>query len=71
MLFIDAYLMGVVDVVIVSDPVTRIGFRFDPAAFAATADEAEIEKIFLASCKKWRDIKLYVTLILSFMISRS
>jgi hypothetical protein len=47
-------LTGVVDDVITSDPVTRIGFRFDPATFAATADEAEIEKIFFVS---WKNIK--------------
>jgi len=57
-------LTGVVDDVITSDPVTRIGFRFDPATFAATADEAEIEKMFFASCKKReKNRKLYNTLI--------
>ena len=41
--------MGVVDDVIASDPVTRIGFLFDPT-LAAAADDADMEKMFFASC---------------------
>jgi hypothetical protein len=39
-------LTGVVDDVITSDPVTRIGFRLDPPTLA---DDAEMENMFFAS----------------------
>ena len=42
-------LTGVVDDVITSDPVTRIGFRFDPPTLA---DDAEMENMFFASWEK-------------------
>ena len=41
---------GVVDEVVASEPVTRIGFLFAPAELAAAADSAEMEKMFFVSC---------------------
>ena len=46
---------GVVEDVVASDPVTRIGRRFEPAT---TADEAEIEKMFFISWEKMKLISL-------------
>ena len=65
-------LTGVVDDVITSDPVTRIGLRFDPATFAATADEAEIEKMFFRFLQKSKKNprKLYDTLIFKRVVHK-